>query len=99
MENVVRVLNERDRRTLVWLRESVGDDAIVQAARDLGPSKPYLSELCLRLGVQAPRFTATPQPTPSPVGETSLAAIRNILGQRNSARTASFAPGAGRRAG
>jgi hypothetical protein len=98
MENIVRVLNERDRRTLAWLRASVGDDAIEQAAHDLGSSKPYLSEICLRLGVQAPRFTATARPTPSPVGEKSLAAIRHILGQRNSAGTASFFPGAGRRA-
>jgi hypothetical protein len=96
MESVVRVLNERDRRTLAWLRASVGDAAIERAARDLGPSKPYLSEICMRLGVQAPRFAAITRPEPSPVGERSLAAIRHILGSRAAARMTSHSRGVGR---
>ncbi|MFL9965983.1 hypothetical protein PQR02_34195 [Paraburkholderia sediminicola] len=91
MEHLVRVQNERDRRTLAWLREHVGDAAIVAAARRCGPSKPYLSLVCRTLGVSAPRFSAQRRPTPSATAEQSLAAIRQILAARARRATPVFA--------
>jgi hypothetical protein len=82
MEHLVRVQNERDRRTLAWLPEYVGDAAIMAAARRCGPSKPYLSMVCRTLGVSAPRFSAPCRHTPSATAEQSLAAIRQILASR-----------------
>jgi hypothetical protein len=55
MEHLVRVQNERDRRTLAWLRGHVGDAAIVAAAQRCGGlSKPYLSAVCPTLEVTVP---------------------------------------------
>jgi hypothetical protein len=80
MEHVVRVYNEKDRRTLEWLRQKVGDAAITLAAEHCGRSeKPYLSALCRYLGVSAPTFLPLSRRTPSPAAEESLAAIRSIL--------------------
>ncbi|HEV3105358.1 MAG TPA: hypothetical protein VGZ01_06700 [Trinickia sp.] len=85
MEHLVRVQNERDRRTLAWLREQVGDAAIAEVVRSCGGlSKPYLSLVCTRLGLTAPRFNPTRRPTPSAVGEQSLVTIRQILACHNS---------------
>ena len=84
MEHLVRVQNERDRRTLAWLRALVGDPAIAEAARRLAaPSKPYLSAVCQLLGVTAPPFSTLHRPTPSATAEQSLATIRQILASRN----------------
>lgn len=82
MEHLVRVQNERDRRTLAWLRERVGDPAIVAAVERCGPSKPYLSAVCRTLGVAAPPFSATRRLAPSATAEQSLATIRQILAAR-----------------
>ncbi|SEK08863.1 hypothetical protein [Paraburkholderia diazotrophica] len=82
MEHLVRVQNERDRRTLAWLREQVGDAAIAAAAQRYGASKPYLSAVCRTLGVKAPRFVASRRLTPSAAAEQSLATIREILATR-----------------
>ncbi|MEA3114669.1 MAG: hypothetical protein QOG58_4468 [Caballeronia sp.] len=82
MEHLVRVQNERDRRTLAWLRGQVGDAEIVAAAQQCGPSKPYLSAVCRALGVTVPRFSATRRITPSSAAEQSLATIRQILATR-----------------
>ena len=82
MEHLVRVQNERDLRTLAWLREKVGDAAIVAVAQRHGPSKPYLSAVCRTLGVTAPRFSAPRRINPSAAAEQSLAAIRQILASR-----------------
>jgi hypothetical protein len=84
MEHLVRVQNERDRRTLAWLRERMGDAAIADAAQRCGgPSKPYLSSVCRRLGVTAPRFAMQRRRTPSAAAEQSLATIREILASRS----------------
>ena len=84
MEHLVRVQNERDRRTLAWLRGHVGEAAIVAAAQRCGGSaKPYLSAVRRTLGVTAPRFSATYRPAPSATAEQSLATIRQILASRN----------------
>jgi hypothetical protein len=83
MERLVRVQNERDRRTRAWLRGHVGDGAIVAAAQRCGgPLKPYLSAVCRTLGVTAPRFSAARRPAPSATAEQSLATIRQILASR-----------------
>lgn len=83
MEHLVRVYNEKDRRTLEWLRRHVGDAAIAAAAEQCGGTgKPYLSAVCRRLGVKTPAFSASRRNTPSPVAEASLATIRSILATR-----------------
>jgi hypothetical protein len=80
MEDLVRVRNERDRRTLAWLRAHVGDAALVAAAqRCSGPTKPYLSVVCRTLGVTAPQFSVSRPRAPSATAEQSLATIRQIL--------------------
>ncbi|SIT49031.1 conserved hypothetical protein [Paraburkholderia piptadeniae] len=91
MEHLVRVQNERDRRTLAWLRETVGDAAIAAAAQRSGPSKPYLSAVCQILGVTAPRFSAPRHLTPSAAAEQSLATIRQILASRTGQPTPTLA--------
>lgn len=84
MEHLVRVQNERDRRTLAWLRAQVGDAAIAQAAQQCGgAAKPYLSAVCRTLGVTAPRFSTLRRLRPSAAAEQSLATIRQILASRN----------------
>lgn len=51
----VIVANQRDRRTLAWLRERVDDAAIVGAVGQLeGNRKPYLSNIAKILGVALP---------------------------------------------
>ncbi|WP_084688184.1 hypothetical protein [Paraburkholderia oxyphila] len=86
MEHLVRIYNERDRKTLEWLRRHVGDAALAAAvARCTGPGKPYLSSVCRQLGVKTPEFPLPRRQNPSAVAEQSLAAIRSIL----AARTAS----------
>lgn len=53
----VIVANDRDRRALVWLREHVGDAAIVAAVDQLpGTRKPYLSNIVKLLGVSLPEW-------------------------------------------
>ncbi|MEM5387775.1 hypothetical protein VSR68_29860 [Paraburkholderia phymatum] len=91
MEHLVRVQNERDRRTLAWLRDQVGDAAIAAAAQRYGASKPYLSAVCRTLGVKAPRFSAPRHITPSAAAEQSLAAIREILASRTGRPTTALA--------
>ncbi|MCC8392247.1 hypothetical protein LJ656_06565 [Paraburkholderia sp. MMS20-SJTR3] len=82
MEHLVRVYNEKDRRTLEWLRRHVGDAALVSAIeRCAGPGKPYLSAVCRRLGVRAPELSSA-RPTPSVIAEHSLATMRSILATR-----------------
>jgi hypothetical protein len=88
MEHLVRVCNEKDRRTLAWLRSRVGDTAIAAAAGACsGPGKPYLSAVCRRLGVvppvfSAPVFSISGGQEFSPVAAESMAAIRSILAAR-----------------
>lgn len=84
MEHLVRVRNERDRRALEWLRQQVGDAAVVTAVeRCAGAGKPYLSVLCRYLQVRLPTFSIPRRRATSPAAEQSLAAIRSILAARN----------------
>jgi hypothetical protein len=91
MEHLVRVQNERDRRTLAWLRESIGDASIVAAVERCGRSKPYVSAVCRTLGVTAPPFSAPRRLVPSATAEQALAAIRQILASRTGRRTPALA--------
>lgn len=73
----VIVANDRDRRTLAWLRDRVGDASIVGAVGQLaGNRKPYLSNVAKALGVALPeRLEATDRET----ALKHLAAIRAKL--------------------
>lgn len=52
----VIIANDRDRRTLAWLRDQVGDEAIRGAVDQLaGNRRPYLSNVAKVLGVALPR--------------------------------------------
>jgi hypothetical protein len=57
MEPWVRVQNERDHQVPAWLRERVGDAAIVAAAQACtrGDSKQCLSVIRRQLGLSVPR--------------------------------------------
>ena len=80
MEHLIRVLNERDRQTLAWLREQVGDASLAAAAkRCSGPTKPYVSAVCRCLGLTAPTPMASRHRGPTATAEQSLASIRKIL--------------------
>ena len=61
----VIVANDRDRRTLAWLRDRVGDAAILGAVGQLaGNRKPYLSNVAKALDVALPeRLEATDRET------------------------------------
>jgi hypothetical protein len=80
MEQWVRVQNERDRKVLVWLRERVGEAAIMAAAQACArdDSKPYLSTVCRYLDASVPRFAAQGA-SAGGVGEQHLAAMYEIL--------------------
>ncbi|MEY2842146.1 MAG: hypothetical protein RI920_183 [Pseudomonadota bacterium] len=55
----VIVANARDQRTLTWLRDRVGDQAILDAASRLaGNRKPYLSNVAKALGIALPEQLA-----------------------------------------
>lgn len=71
------IANDRDRRTLAWLRDRVGDAVILEAVGQLaGNRKPYLSNVAKALGVALPdRLEATDRET----ARKHLAAIRDRL--------------------
>ncbi len=55
------VTNDRDRRTLAWLRAQVGDDAIRDTIAHLpGQRRPYLSNIARALGLVLPASLALP---------------------------------------
>lgn len=54
----VIVDNDRDRRTLAWLRGQVGDASILAAVDQLSGRKPYLSNVARVLGVALPGHLA-----------------------------------------
>jgi hypothetical protein len=89
MEQWVRVRNEQDRQLLKWLIATVGEEAIVSAARACanGDAKPYLTAVCRLLDVSVPRLSAQ-RAAPGKVGEQHLQAIYQIL-QRSRTHTSS----------
>lgn len=73
----VIVANDRDRRSLVWLREQVGDTAIAAAVAQLaGQRRPYVSNVAKALGVELPRSLAL---TSVDTARVRLAALRSLI--------------------
>lgn len=76
----VIVVSERDRRTLDWLIERVGREAVAQACTRLaGQRKPYLSNVAKALGLKPPASLEVP------TREEALARLsdlRRLLGER-----------------
>jgi hypothetical protein len=85
MEHMVRVQNESDRKILAWLRERMGAAALAQAIDGCdGPGKPYLSQVCRRLGMRPPWTVSVSTARESAhmkVGDLHLTVIRQTLGQ------------------
>lgn len=92
MEHLIRILNDDDRQTPVWLRTHVGDVRLASAARQLiaqreqftaSWTKPYISAVCRYLGVwpPAPR-RSTHTHADHRVADRHLAQIRQMLAQR-----------------
>ena len=54
-EDCIILANDRDRRTLAWLRTQVSDDAIAAAVEQLaGARRPYITNVCKVLGLTIP---------------------------------------------
>ncbi|MFM0342287.1 hypothetical protein PQR27_38240 [Paraburkholderia fungorum] len=78
--HLIRILNDKDRRTLASLRQQVGDAALGAAAeRCGGPTKPYVSRVCRCLGLRPPIFGESRPHISTATAERSLASIRAIL--------------------
>ena len=55
LEDCILVLNDRDRRTLAWLRSQVSDEAIAAAVEQLaGARRPFVSNVAKVLGLIVP---------------------------------------------
>lgn len=88
MDDLIRIENEYDRQTVLWLHERLGEQALNEVVlRMESRGRPYASEVCRTLGLTPPppRKRATPraQPLNRAVGEAYLATIRGILGSRH----------------
>ncbi len=82
MDDLIRIENEYDRQTVLWLRERLGEQALNEVViRMQGRGRPYASEVCRTLGLTPPpRKRAAPaRPLNRAVGEAYLATIRGIL--------------------
>jgi len=61
------ISNERDERSLAWLRREVGDEAISEAlSRLAGNRRPYITNLCHELGLVVPDEVKRGPPKPMP---------------------------------
>ena len=70
--------NERDRRTLLFLVQTVGAEAVKQAVQQLaGARKPYLSSIAKLLGVQLPSGLEVADKS---TAQAHIAALRSKLG-------------------
>jgi len=77
----VIIANDRDRRTLAWLRECVGDAAIVRVTgtgRLAGNRKPYPTNIAKALSLPIPATVALPPSDLERVRE-RLAGLKSIL--------------------
>ena len=73
----VIVVNDRDRRSLAWLREQVGDAAIAAAVTQLaGQRRPYVSNVAKALGIAIPSDLAL---TAADTARARLAALRSLI--------------------
>ncbi|WP_323123725.1 hypothetical protein [Burkholderia alba] len=91
MDDSIRIITERDRQTVDWLRAHVGAARLEEAARyltDHAISKPYVSAICRYLRVRPPAFVAGEPIRDHRVGDAYLAKMRGQL-----ASTAAHAPG------
>ena len=86
MDDLIRIENEYDRQTVLWLRERLGEQALNEVVLRMDVrGRPYVSEVCRTLGLTPPpRRRAAPRARPfhRAVGEAYLATIRGILGGR-----------------
>ncbi|GCB06480.1 hypothetical protein [Ralstonia sp. SET104] len=84
MDDLIRIENEYDRQTVLWLRERLGEQALNEVVLRMdGRGRPYASEVCRTLGLTPPprkRATQRARPFNRAVGEAYLATIRGILG-------------------
>lgn len=75
----VIIANDRDRRTLAWLRDCVGDVAIIKVTGRLaGNRKPYPTNIAKILGLPIPETVALPPSDLERVRE-RLAGLKSIL--------------------
>lgn len=77
--------NDRDRRTLAWLRSTVGDEAIRDAVSRLpGRRRPFVSNLTKVLGVDVPIEVVDPSKAVLPPEEAKqrLAELKRLVGMR-----------------
>lgn len=73
----VIVANDRDRRSLAWLREQVGDAAIEAAVSQLaGQRRPYVSNVAKALGIEIPSALAL---TGVDTARARIAALRSLI--------------------
>lgn len=81
MEEQIILNNDRDRRTLAWLRQQVGDAAVIQAISGLsGMRKPYVSNLCKVLGLLP---SVELEKTDRGTALENITAIKSILQKKN----------------
>ncbi|WP_371883219.1 hypothetical protein [Caballeronia sp. S22] len=88
----MRILNDDDRQTLVWLRTHVGDTRVAEAACRLIAqretsvrtwSQPYVSAVCRYLGVWPPTSQRSLRVEGNhAVADQHLAQMRQLLAQR-----------------
>ena len=62
MDDLIRIENEYDRQTVLWLRERLGEQALNEVVLRMDVrGRPYASEVCRTLGLTPPpRKRATP---------------------------------------
>lgn len=91
MEHLIRILNERDRRTLEWLRTRVGDASLEFAVKNIGgTAKPYISTVCRTLGVRPPTFAGPGRRVEgTATANQSLAAMKALLAAKAGSRSGS----------
>ncbi len=82
MDDLIRIENEYDRQTVLWLRERLGEQALNEVViRMQGRGRPYASDVCRTLGLTPPprKRAAHARTLNRAVGEAYLATIRGIL--------------------
>ena len=82
MDDLIRIENEYDRQTVLWLRERLGEQALNEVViRMESHGRPYASDVCRTLGLTPPprKRVSHARPLNRAVGEAYLATIRGIL--------------------
>lgn len=88
MTQLIRIVNDEDRRTVEWLMANVGEARVEAAAQRLarGGKPPFVSAVCRYLGAWPPARREPAQPRDRSVGDAYLARIREMLAQRTGAK-------------